>query len=99
MLRARDMAKRLAADPGVEILNDVVLNQVLVRFHGNRRSPDELTRATIQRIQREGTCWAGGTTWRGMAAIRVSVSNWSTTDEDVERSARAILDAFHQESR
>jgi glutamate/tyrosine decarboxylase-like PLP-dependent enzyme len=89
---ARRMAEALAAEPGVEVLNEVVLNQVLVRFQG-----DELTRAVIRRVQRQGVCWLGGTTWHGMAAMRVSVSNWSTTDADVDLSARAILAALREE--
>jgi hypothetical protein len=65
------------------VLNDVVLNQVLVRC-----APD-----VVQRVQQDGTCWLGGTQWNGEHAIRISVSNWRTTDEDVERSAAAILAA------
>jgi glutamate/tyrosine decarboxylase-like PLP-dependent enzyme len=85
--RARQMAELLRRDPRVEILTDVVLNQVLVRFGGD----DELTRAVIARVQREGTCWLGGTTWHGMAAMRISFSHWATSEADVERSAQAIL--------
>ncbi|HET7872854.1 MAG TPA: pyridoxal-dependent decarboxylase, partial [Terriglobales bacterium] len=87
--RARQMADLLRRNPGVEILNDVVLNQVLVRFHQS----DEQTRAVIERVQRDGTCWLSGTTWHGMAAMRVSVSNWSTSEEDIEMSAAAIIRA------
>jgi glutamate/tyrosine decarboxylase-like PLP-dependent enzyme len=85
--RARQFADLLGRDPRVKILNDVVLNQVLVRFGDS----DELTRDVITRAQREGTCWMGGTTWHGVAAMRLSVSNWATSEEDVERSVRAIL--------
>ena len=84
---ARLMASLLGAEDGVEVLNDVVLNQVLVRFGDD----DAVTRAVVDEVQREGTCWLGGTTWHGRGAMRISFSNWSTTDEDVERSARAIL--------
>ena len=89
---ARRMADRLRSDPRVEILNEVVLNQVLVRFHppGGGDS-DAYTREVIARVQTDGTCWLGGTTWHGMAAMRISVSNWSTAEEDIERSAAAIL--------
>ena len=87
---ARLFADLLGRDTGVAILNDVVLNQVLVRF-GNS---DEVTRDVIARVQREGTCWLSGTTWQGKAAMRISVSNWSTTVEDVEKSAAAILRCF-----
>jgi hypothetical protein len=73
----------------VEILNDVVLNQVLVRFGDD----DEATRATIAAVQADGTCWLSGTVWEGRAAMRISVSSWRTTEDDVERSAAAILAA------
>jgi glutamate/tyrosine decarboxylase-like PLP-dependent enzyme len=84
---ARQMADILRRDPRVEILNDVVLNQVLVRF-GN---DDDTTRAVIAGVQQEGTCWLGGTTWQGRAAMRISFSNWATSEEDVARSAEAVL--------
>ena len=74
---------------GVEILNDVVLNQVLVRFGDD----DALTQATVKGVQEDGTCWLSGTVWQGKAAMRISVSNWRTSDDDVERSAGAILAA------
>ncbi len=88
---ARRMADRLSAEPGVEILNDVVLNQVLVGFAA--AGEHDLVGAVIDRVQRDGTCWVGGTTWRGRHAIRISISNWSTTEADVDRSADAILSA------
>ncbi len=101
---ARSMAARLAAEPGVEVLNEVVLNQVLVRFHpqapagpeeaSGASAADETTRAVIRRVQKDGHCWLGGTTWHGKAAMRISVSNWSTAEEDVEVSAAAILAAY-----
>jgi glutamate/tyrosine decarboxylase-like PLP-dependent enzyme len=84
---ARLFAELLEAG-GATILNDVVLNQVLVRFGDGDR-----TREVIQRVQDDGTCWLGGTEWGGEHAIRISVSNWRTTSEDVERSAAAILAA------
>jgi glutamate/tyrosine decarboxylase-like PLP-dependent enzyme len=86
---ATRFAELLGSDPGVEILNDVVLNQVLVRFGDD----DEATRATIAAVQDDGTCWLSGTVWQGTAAMRISVSNWRTTKDDVERSAAAILEA------
>ncbi|MGH9865148.1 MAG: aspartate aminotransferase family protein, partial [Candidatus Acidiferrales bacterium] len=73
---------------GYEILNEVNLNQVLVSF-----GSDEQTRRTIAALQHEGTCWCGGTLWHGRAAMRISVSSWATTAEDVERSLEAILRA------
>lgn len=87
--RARQMAELLRKRPGVSILNDVVLNQVLVRFHDS----DEATRAVIECVQKDGTCWLGGTTWHGMAAMRISVSNWSTSEKDAELSATSIAKA------
>jgi glutamate/tyrosine decarboxylase-like PLP-dependent enzyme len=84
---ARQMAELLRADPRVQVLNDVVLNQVLVRFGDD----DDFTRAVIAGVQEEGTCWLGGTTWQGLAAMRISFSNWATSEDDVARSAAAIL--------
>jgi glutamate/tyrosine decarboxylase-like PLP-dependent enzyme len=84
---ARRFAERLEAG-GAQILNDVVLNQVLVRF-----GDGEHTRDVIARVQQDGTCWLGGTEWRGEHAMRISVSNWRTTVDDVDRSADAILAA------
>ena len=83
--QARLFAERLRA-AGYKVLNDVVLNQVLVSFG----SPEQ-TRQVIAEIQTEGTCWCGGTAWQGHTAMRIAVSNWSTTDEDVERSAAAMI--------
>jgi len=95
---ARLMAEGLAAEPGVRILNDVVLNQVLVGFDApDGRDVDALTRATIARIQREGRCWLGGTRWAGREAARISVSNWSTAENDIKMAAAAIVDAFRAE--
>jgi glutamate/tyrosine decarboxylase-like PLP-dependent enzyme len=93
---ARQMAERLSAGPDVRILNEVVLNQVLVRFDDPRRDADATlgdarTRAVIDAVQRDGTCWLGGTTWADHAAMRVSVSGWQTTPADIDRSADAIL--------
>lgn len=88
---ARRFADRLDAADGVEVLNEVVLNQVLVRFHGRGGDDDAHTRAVIRRVQQDGTCWMSGTTWLGGAAMRISVSNWSTDEDDVDRSLEAIL--------
>jgi len=89
---ARRMAERLAKDPQVTILNDVVLNQVLVRFSDStEQQSDEFTAEVIRRVQEDGTCWLGGTTWHGMHAMRISVSNCSTTEADIDMSAEAIL--------
>jgi glutamate/tyrosine decarboxylase-like PLP-dependent enzyme len=82
---ARQFAEGLAA-AGYEILNEVVLNQVLVSF-----GEPEKTRRIISAIQEDGTCWMGGTEWQGHTAMRISVSSWATTDEDVQLSLDAIL--------
>jgi glutamate/tyrosine decarboxylase-like PLP-dependent enzyme len=94
---AERFARLLAADSRVRILSEVVLNQVLVRFEIEGQDPDELTRSVIRRVQQEGTCWLAGTTWHGMAAMRISVSNWSTTEADVDASAAAILRCIQEE--
>ena len=93
---ATRMADRLragAAGAGVEvrILNEVVLNQVLARFEPKGADAGAFTRAVVGRVQREGTCWMAGTRWHELDAMRISISNWSTTEEDIDRSARAIL--------
>ena len=83
---AAEMARDLAREPGIHILNDVVLNQVLVSF-----GDDATTRRVIDAVQREGTSWCGGTVWHGRAAMRISVSSWATTEADVDRSLQAML--------
>ena len=90
---ARRFADALGAADGVEVLNQVVLNQVLVRFPDPGGDHDGRTRQVVGRVQAGGTLWLGGTTWHDMAAMRISVSNWSTTDDDVDRSVAAILQA------
>ncbi len=85
---ARLMAEELARDPRATVLNDVVLNQVLVRFACDGAN---ITDQVIDAVQREGTCWMSGTEWEGEPAMRVSVCNWRTTDDDIRRSAHAIL--------
>ena len=89
-------AALLRAEPGVAVLNDVVLNQVLVRFlapSGRHEDHDARTRSVIAAIQEGGTCWVGGSVWRGQAVMRISVSNHATTADDVTRSAGAMLRA------
>jgi glutamate/tyrosine decarboxylase-like PLP-dependent enzyme len=89
---ASRIADRLRSAPGVTVLNDVALNQVLVRFDG--ADGTNITRGVIAAIQRGGTCWCGGTNWDGGPAMRISVSNWRTSDADADRSAEAIVQAF-----
>jgi glutamate/tyrosine decarboxylase-like PLP-dependent enzyme len=86
---ARRMADRLAAADGLTVVNDVVLNQVLVRVGDD----DGLTGATLARIQDDGTCWLSGSTFKGRAVLRISVVGWPTTAEDIDRSADAIIQA------
>jgi glutamate/tyrosine decarboxylase-like PLP-dependent enzyme len=85
---ARVMADELARDPRVTVLNDVVLNQVLVRFACDGTN---ITDDVLDAVQREGTCWMSGTTWQAEPAMRISVCNWRTTEDDIRRSAEAIL--------
>jgi glutamate/tyrosine decarboxylase-like PLP-dependent enzyme len=84
---ARQFAAGLKA-AGFEILNDVVINQVLVSF-----GTPEQTLSTVVRLQAEGTCWCGSTVWQGQTAMRISVSSWATTKEDVDRCLAAMLKA------
>jgi glutamate/tyrosine decarboxylase-like PLP-dependent enzyme len=77
---------------GFQILNDVELNQVLVSF-GNA----EVTNEVIKRVQEDGTCWCGGTIWKNQTAMRISVSSWRTTEDDVEKSANAIIRIANEE--
>jgi glutamate/tyrosine decarboxylase-like PLP-dependent enzyme len=88
---ARRFADQLSRTGDVEVLNDVVLNQVLVRFLAADGDHDAHTRRVIERVQQGGTCWMSGTTWQGRAAMRISVSNWSTDEEDVDQSVAEIL--------
>jgi glutamate/tyrosine decarboxylase-like PLP-dependent enzyme len=87
---ARRLATAMEGLDGAEVLNEVVLNQALVRFGDS----DELTNAVVREVQREGEAWVGGTVWRGLAAVRVSISNWSTTEADVDRLVAALERAF-----
>ena len=97
--RCCDHVRRFAAavgdEPGVEVLNDVVFNQVAVRFADD----DATTDRVIAAVQDDGTCWAGGATWRGRRVMRWSVANWSTTEDDIDRSADAVVEAFRSLDR
>jgi glutamate/tyrosine decarboxylase-like PLP-dependent enzyme len=95
--RASDHARRLATGldgtAGARVLNEVVLNQVLVRFEDPTGDPDlgdARTDAVVAAVQADGTLWLGGTRWHGRRAMRVSVSGWSTTTADVDRSLSVI---------
>jgi glutamate/tyrosine decarboxylase-like PLP-dependent enzyme len=85
---ARRFGERLAITEGAEVLNDIVLNQVLVRF-----GDDDETDRVIAAVQRSGECWMGATSWHGVRAMRISVVNWRTTEADVDRSITAIVAA------
>jgi len=86
---ARRFAERLDALDGVEVVNEVVLNQVLVRV-----GDEALTADVERRVQASGTCWLGATTWRGERLLRISVSNWATSVDDVDLSVEAIAQAL-----
>jgi len=105
------LAERMAdalrsAGDGIEVLNDVVLDQVLVRFtspggdaaagSADAADADDRTRRVVKAVQDDGTCWLGSTVWHGLAAMRISVINWSTTEADIDRSAAAIVAAHRQ---
>ena len=87
---ARRFATELSA-AGYEILNDVALNQVLVSFGDRAR-----TLEVVEALQQDGTCWCGTTEWQGRTAMRISVSNWSTSDDDVTASIAAMLRVANQ---
>jgi glutamate/tyrosine decarboxylase-like PLP-dependent enzyme len=86
--QARRFAQLVAEIPGVEVLNDVVLNQVLFRF-----ADDAMTGAVLERVQRDGRAWMSGTAWNGRRAIRISVSNWQTRDAETELAVQAFREA------
>jgi glutamate/tyrosine decarboxylase-like PLP-dependent enzyme len=88
---ARRFAERLDALDGIDVVNEVVLNQVLVRV-----GDAETTEHVVRCLQKEGECWLGATTWNGERLLRISVSNWSTTEADVDRSVDAIARACNQ---
>ena len=95
---ARRMADRLSDASCVTILNEVVSNQVLARFQPpTGEDAGRFTQAVLARVQAEGTCYPSGANWHGMEVMRISVSNWSTTAVDIDRSADAILKAAEQE--
>jgi glutamate/tyrosine decarboxylase-like PLP-dependent enzyme len=82
---ARIMAGALR-QAGLTVLNDVVLNQVLVRA-----ATDEATLALVAAVQADGTCWCGPTQWQGRPAMRISISGWATGEDDIARSTAAII--------
>ena len=93
---ARRFADRLRDEPGIEILNAVVLNQVLVRVRPAVGDADAATREALAHVQADRVCWLGGTRWHGVEAMRIAVSNWSTTEADVDRSVESIVRAVRR---
>ena len=87
--RARQFAEAIARLPGCTVVNDVVLNQVLFRF-----ADDETTNAVLAHVQRSGEAWMSGTVWDGRSAIRLSVSNWRTSEKDIDRTVDAFESAL-----
>ena len=87
--RARRFAAAVSELAGCEVLNEVLLNQVLFRF-----ADDRTTQSVLESVQRSGEAWMGGTTWNGRAAIRLSVSNWRTTEDDIDRTVAAFAKAL-----
>jgi glutamate/tyrosine decarboxylase-like PLP-dependent enzyme len=96
---ARRFADRLREERTIRILNDVVLNQVLVRVEPPGADADAATRDTLRLVQEERLCWLGGTRWHNVDAMRISVSNWSTTEDDVDLSAASIIRAARSAGR
>ncbi len=86
---ARLFAQKLAAEPGVAIVNDVVLNQVAVRF-----GTDDQTREVIAKLQADGAMFVGGADWRGEWVMRISVTSETTDEAEVDRAAGAIIEAW-----
>ncbi|MBK8726486.1 MAG: aspartate aminotransferase family protein [Holophagaceae bacterium] len=89
--QARRAAEGMARIPGAQILNEVVLNQALARFTPpGGGDADAFTRTVVERVQADGTCWLSGSTWRGQAVLRFSISGQDTTEADIDRSVAAI---------
>lgn len=98
---AQRLARRLAEEPGVAVLNEVELNQLVVRFGADEPAPlgDVLTDATIDRIQWAGVCFALGAQWRERRVMRVSVIAWPTSEDDIDRAADSMIEAWRAVAR
>ncbi len=88
---ATAFADGLAGMPGVEVLNDVVFTQVCASF-----GDDDRTEEVVRLMLADGTAWTTGSRWRGRSVLRISVSNWSTTDQDVEATLDAVRRVLDQ---
>jgi len=97
---ARQFARLLEGEPGIRVVNEVDLNQVIVNFgQGDAASRRAATEAVIARVQRDGTCFAAGAEWRGDWVMRLSVTSGETSESDIEMSAAAIVKAWRAEQR
>jgi glutamate/tyrosine decarboxylase-like PLP-dependent enzyme len=98
---AADIARALSREPGILVANEVVLNQVVVRFGADLpdEQGDDLTRRTIDALQRDGELFAGGATWRGRQVMRLSVTNHQTDLDEAKKSAEAIVAAYRSARR
>ena len=88
---ARLFADRLSASGLVEVVNDVVFNQVLIRWLAPDGDQDAFTDSLLARVQADGTAFFSGTTWNGKRHMRISVADWATDESDVERAVAALL--------
>jgi glutamate/tyrosine decarboxylase-like PLP-dependent enzyme len=88
------LVRGIGALAGAEVVVEPTINQGLVRFLSRDGDHDRFTDAVIRRIQARGVAWFGGVTWRGMRVMRVSVSNWRTTDEDIDRTIASVQEAL-----
>jgi glutamate/tyrosine decarboxylase-like PLP-dependent enzyme len=93
---ARLVADLLSQQPGIAILNEVTLNQLVIRFGADLPSEEgnALTRKTIEKIQADGIIFAGGAKWRARDVLRLSVTNFQTTSDEAQLAAQSIIAAF-----
>jgi glutamate/tyrosine decarboxylase-like PLP-dependent enzyme len=94
---ARCFAREVTQIPGAQVLNDVVLNQVLVRLGSTAVDDgDGLHRAVAAKMQAEGRCWLGTTTWKGHVVLRMSICNWMTTEDDIAQVLQSLRQALDE---
>jgi glutamate/tyrosine decarboxylase-like PLP-dependent enzyme len=94
----RDLVNKLGELPGVEVLTTPIINQGLVRFLDPSGDHDARTDEAIEYINETGEAWFGGTLWNGMRVMRISVSNWRTSQDDIDRTIAAVREALNQAS-